>query len=166
MSSYSGFLKFHQFQSTVPSNGEAIKATEEIVFSRAKSFVDVILKYPALYFDYIGISAARSIPNIAMVFKFMLLPIGLVFMRWQLVRQNRFLLFAAGLAAVCILLPSWLVIFVRMRYIAKVLPAITAATMAGAVEVAQGNRPILRLTWISAILTLLWQCLALTGYQD
>lgn len=166
MSSYSGFLKFHQFQSTIPSNGEAIKATQEIVFSRAKTFGDVVLQYPRLYLDYVGISAARSIPNIASVFKFMLLPIALVFLRWQKVRQNRFLLFAAGIAALCILLPSWLVIFVRMRYIAKVLPAMTAATMAVALETSQTNRSILRITWFCSLLTLLWQCLALSGYQD
>ena len=100
----------------------------------------------------------------------MLFPTAAVVIQWKGVRENRFLLWAGLLAAACILLPSWLVIYVRMRYIAKVLPAIIAGTIAGSLELSrnnkQGNNGLLRVTWISAILTIAWQVVGLTGYQD
>lgn len=166
LSTYSGFLRFHQFQSTTPSTGEAMKATKEIVFADAASFPQMVAKHPDLYFDYLGITAARSIPSILKVFKFMLLPLALVAMRWQRLQDNRFLLWAGLLAAACILLPSWLVIYVRMRYIAKVLPVLTAATIAGTLELSRRNKRWLSVTWISAILTIAWQLIGLTAYQD
>lgn len=166
LSAYSGFMRFHQFQAGVPSTGEAIKATETIVFAKAHSFPEIVLKYPRLYFDYVGVSAARSIPNVLAVFKFMAIPGIYVAMQWRQLRYNQFLLFAALIAALCILLPSWLVIFVRMRYIAKVLPAITAATIACSLELSAAHPRILRITWISTFLTVSWQILALSPYQD
>ena len=180
LSTYSGFMRFHQFQSTIPTTGEAMKATTEIVFANARSFPEMVAKHPDLYFDFLGVTAARSIPNIIKVFKFMLLPLAAVMIRWKEVRENRFLLWAGLLAAVCILLPSWLVIYVRMRYIAKVLPALIAGTIAGCLELSQSdnltnkslsnkglsNKGLLRMTWISAILTIAWQVAGLTAYQD
>jgi hypothetical protein len=173
-------MRFHQFQSTIPTAGEAMKATTEIVFANARSFPEMVAKHPDLYFDFLGVTAARSIPNIIKVFKFMLLPLAAVMIRWKEVRENRFLLWAGLLAAVCILLPSWLVIYVRMRYIAKVLPALIAGTIAGCLELSQSdnqtnkslsnkglrNKGLLRMTWISAILTIAWQVAGLTAYQD
>jgi len=170
MSAYSGFMRFHQFQAITPTTGEAIQATQDIVFRDAKSFTEVVVKYPDLYFDFLGVSAARSIPNLLKVFKFMLIPLGLICLRWRHIHANRWLMITALLAALCILLPSWLVIYVRMRYIAKVLPAITAATIAGVLELSdrdmRSKMRIRRLTWISAVATILWQTLSLSAYQD
>jgi hypothetical protein len=166
LSTYSGFMRFHQFQSNTPTTGEAMKATKEIIFADAKTFPEMVAKHPDLYFDFLGVTAARSIPSILKVFKLMLLPLVLVAMRWKELQKNRFLLWAGLLAAACILLPSWLVIFVRMRYIAKVLPALIAGTIAGSLELSRSNKGLLRVTWISASLTIAWQILGLTAYQD
>jgi len=165
-SAYSGFMRFHQFLGSTPTTDEAMQATTGIVFPDCNSLIDVIRKHPRIYFDYIGVSATRSIPNITSVFKFMLAPVTLVAINWRQASRNRFLLLSAAVAAICILLPSWLVIFVRMRYIAKVLPAITAATMAGTVEISRINRLALPLTWSCALLTIAWQIMALSPYQD
>ena len=170
LSAYSGFMRFHQFQSTTMTTHEAMEATTGTLFANAATLPEMVAKHPDLYFDFLGVSAARSIPNIITVFKFMLFPTAAVVIQWKGVRENRFLLWAGLLAAACILLPSWLVIYVRMRYIAKVLPAIIAGTIAGSLELSrnnkQGNNGLLRVTWISAILTIAWQVVGLTGYQD
>ena len=166
LSAYSGFMRFHQFQTNTPTTGEAMKATTEIIFAGATTFPEMVAKHPDLYFDFLGVTAARSIPNIIKVFKFMLIPLALVAIRLKQVRENRFLLCAGLLAALCILLPSWSVIFVRMRYIAKVLPVIIAGTLAGSLELSRSNKGMIRVTWISAILTIAWQVLGITAYQD
>ena len=170
LSAYSGFMRFHQFQRTTMTTDEAMNATIETIFANAATLPEMVVKHPDLYFDYLGVSAARSIPNIINVFKFMLVPTAAVAIQWKRVRENKFLLWAGLLAAACILLPSWLVIYVRMRYIAKVLPAIIAGTIAGSLELSRSNKlnnkGLLRVTWISAILTIIWQVVGLTGYQD
>ena len=167
-------MRFHQFQSTIPTTDEAMKATTETIFANAATLPEMVAKHPDLYFDFLGVSAARSIPNIIKVFKFMLVPMTAVAIRWKEVRENKFLLWTGLLAAACILLPSWLVIYVRMRYVAKVLPAIIAGTIAGSLELSRSHNPnsnfsnkgVLRMTWISAILTIAWQVLGLSAYQD
>ena len=61
-----------------------------------------------------------------------------------------------------------------MRYVAKVLPSIIADTIAGSLELSRSNnlnnnfsnKGLLRMTWISAILTIAWQVLGLSAYQD
>jgi hypothetical protein len=174
LSAYSGFMRFHQFQSTIPTTDEAMKATIETIFANAATLPEMVAKHPDLYFDLLGVSAARSIPNIIKVFKFMLIPMAAVAIRWKEIRENRFLLWAGLLAATCILLPSWLVIYVRMRYVAKALPVIIAGTIAGSLELSRinnlnsnlSNQGLLRITWISAILTIAWQVIGLSAYQD
>jgi len=170
LSAYSGFMRFHQFQSTTMTTDEAMKATTGTLLANAATLPEMVAKHPDLYFDFLGVSAARSIPNIITVFKFMLFPTAAVVIQWKGVHENRFLLWAGLLAAACILLPSWLVIYVRMRYIAKVLPAIIAGTFAGSLELSRNNKQdnngLLRVTWISAILTIVWQVVGRTGYQD
>ena len=61
-----------------------------------------------------------------------------------------------------------------MRYVAKVLPVIIAGTIAGSLELSRinnlnsnlSNQGLLRITWISAILTIAWQVIGLSAYQD
>jgi hypothetical protein len=50
----------------------------------------MVAKHPDPYFDFLGVSAARSIPTIIKVFKFMLLPMAAVAIRWKEVHENRF----------------------------------------------------------------------------
>ncbi|MFN7678767.1 MAG: hypothetical protein ACK5QW_09280 [Cyanobacteriota bacterium] len=165
-SAYGKFMRHHQFQMVVPSEEEAIRLIHTTVFRDAPSFRDVLAKHPDLYFDYLGVSAARSLPNVFKVFKFMSIPFLLVLTQIGMIKQNRFILLGAVLVASCILLPSWLVIFVRMRYIAKALPLVTTATIASAYELASRRKLPLTLVWICGLSTVLWQVLSLTPYQD
>ncbi|MFM7169852.1 MAG: hypothetical protein ACKOYH_03225, partial [Cyanobium sp.] len=82
------------------------------------------------------------------------------------VKSYRYLLIGAGLVSACILLPSWLVIFVRMRYIAKVIPLATVATIGASLELSNKRRFFLPLLWVCGVSTILWQLLSLTPYQD
>mgnify|MGYP003339707699 CR=1 FL=1 len=163
---FRSFLRLHQFQPIPPSEQEASVLIRQTVFRDTPSFRDVLVKHPDLYFDYVGVSAARSLPNVLKVFKFMIIPFLLVLAKIGWVRQNRFLLIGAILAASCILLPSWLVIYVRMRYIAKVLPLVTTATIASAIELSQRRKVYVPLVWVCGLSTILWQALSLTHYQD
>jgi hypothetical protein len=167
-SAYSGFMRFHQFNGIAGMNeSEITQAIKDNIFPRANSFTDVIMKYPQIYFDYIGVSAARSIPNILKVFKFMLIPFAIILLQVnEKIKENKFLIFTAILAACFVITPAWLVIFARMRYVAKILPLMTAATIAGSIELAKGSRTIKNIIWLSASLTIIWQALGLTFYQD
>jgi hypothetical protein len=165
-SAYRDFMRLHQFQLVPPSEEEAMTLIRKTVFRDSTSFRDVLSKHPDLYFDYVGVSAARSLPNVVKVFKFMAIPFLLVVAQIGIVKQNRFLLIGTVLAATCIFLPAWLVIYVRMRYIAKVLPIVTTATIASALELSQRRKIYLPLVWVCGLSTILWQALSLTPYQD
>lgn len=166
-SAYADYMRLHQFQATPPSGVEAGNALRQTVFRDAPTLRDVVTKHPDLYFDFLGVSAARSIPNVLGVFKFMLIPFIIVLSRVRRVRENSFLLIGASLVAACILVPSWLVIFVRMRYVAKVLPLLTTATLASSIELSSANRrSYLPVVWVCALATILWQTLSITPYQD
>ncbi|MEB3334738.1 MAG: hypothetical protein VKP70_07110 [Cyanobacteriota bacterium] len=165
-SAYRDFMRLHQFQLVPPTDQEADQAMRSTLFRDAPTFRDVLRQRPDLYFDYVGVSAARSLPNMIKVFKFMLIPFLLILSQVKSIQQHRFLLIGSALIATCILLPSWLVIFVRMRYIAKVLPVVTTATIACALELAARRKIYLKLTWLCGISTLAWQVASLTPYQD
>ena len=165
-SAYREYMRFHQFLPITPTNDEAEIAMRNTIFRDAPSFRDVVMKHPDLYFDFLGVSAARSLPNVLSVFKWMTIPFLLVLTQIKRVQHHRFLLLGAALVAACILLPSWLVIFVRMRYIAKVLPVVICATLACASELAVNRKIILQLTWLCGFSTILWQVFSLTPYQD
>lgn len=165
-SAYRDFLRLHQFQLIPPTEQEAELAMRSTLFRDAPTFRDVLSKHPDLYFDYVGVSAARSLPNVLKVFKFMAIPCLLILTQARNIKENRFLLLGAVIVSACILLPAWLVIFVRMRYVAKVLPLITAATLACALELAPRRKIYLKLVWLCGVSTILWQALALTPYQD
>jgi len=105
---YSSFMRFHQFQSTIPTTDEATKATTETIFANAATLPEMVAKHPDLYFDFLGVSAARSIPNIIKVFEFMFVLMAAVAIQWKEVRENRFPLWAGLLpAATSYHLPSW-----------------------------------------------------------
>jgi hypothetical protein len=165
-SAYGDFMRFHQFQNTPPTEEEAGPLIRKTIFRDAPSFRDVLVKHPDLYFDYVGVSAARSLPNVLQVVKLMSIPFLLVLTQFGFVKQNRFILIGAFLVAISILLPAWLVIYVRMRYIAKALPLVTTATIASALELSHRRKIYLRLLWFCGLATILWQALSLTPYQD
>ena len=165
-SAYRDFLRLHQFQLVPPTEQEAELAMRNTLFRDAPTFRDVLSKHFDLYLDYVGVSAARSLPNVLKVFKFMAIPFLLILTRVRAIKENQFLLIGAALVAVCILLPAWLVIFVRMRYIAKVLPLLTTATIACALELAAKRKIYLKLVWFCGLSSILWQVSSLTPYQD
>ncbi|MEB3260836.1 MAG: hypothetical protein VKP63_09455 [Cyanobacteriota bacterium] len=165
-SAYRNFLSQHQFQLPPPTEQEADIAMRTSIFRDAPTFRDVLTKHTDLYLDYVGVSAARSLPNIIKVFKLMLIPFLLILTQARKIKENRFLLYGSLLVAVCILLPSWLVIFVRMRYVAKLLPLLTVATLACALELAPRRHAYLKAAWVFGASTILWQAFSLTPYQD
>lgn len=165
-SAYRDFMRLHQFQPVPPTEQQAEIAMRNTLFRDAPSFRDVLSKHPDLYFDYIGVSAARSLPNVLKVFKFMTIPFLLILTQIRRIQENRFILIGTVLVAVCILLPAWLVIFVRMRYIAKILPLLVAVTIACAVELAAKRKIYLKLVWLCGLSSILWQVTSLTPYQD
>lgn len=165
LSAYTGFMRPHQVKSLSSLTDEQItEATLQKVFSGSTSFPEIATKHPKLYADYLGVSAARSIPNILGVFKFMAIPTLVVFGSWKRIHRNRFLLAASLIATICILAPAWMVIFIRMRYIAKLLPAITAATLAGSLELKSKNIQLLTIS--CAAITIIYQLFGLSAYQD
>lgn len=165
-SAYRDFLRWHQFQLVPPTEQEAELAMRNTLFRDAPTFRDVLRQHPDLYFDYVGISAARSLPNVMKVFKFMAIPFILILFQVRSIKENKYLLLGSVLVTACILLPAWLVIFVRMRYIAKSLPLVIAVTIACALELAPKRKVYLRLVWLCGLSSILWQVFALTPYQD
>ncbi|MFM9047493.1 MAG: hypothetical protein ACKOOH_07535 [Cyanobium sp.] len=165
-SAYAAYMRFHQFQLSPPSEVEANLAIRNTIFRDASGFRDVVMKHPDLYLDFLGVSAARSIPNVVKVFKLMLVPFSLALWNLKHVKSYRYILIGAGLVSACILLPSWLVIFVRMRYIAKVIPLATVATIGASMELSNQRRFFMPLLWVCGVSTILWQLLSLTPYQD
>lgn len=165
-STYKDTMRMHQFQLVPPTEAEADVAMRKTVFRDSPTFKDVITKHPDLYADFLGVSAARSIPNVFRVFKFMLIPFIIALSRIKLIKDNTFILQSSILMAACILIPSWLIIFVRMRYIAKILPLVTSATIGSSVELAAKRKTYLGTLWVSGLATLAWQLFSLTPYQD
>lgn len=165
-STYKDAMRMHQFQLVPPTEAEADVAMRQTVFRDSPTFKDVIIKHPNLYVDYLGVSAARSIPNIVKVFKFMLIPFIISLSQLKYIKENTFILLSAILVAACILIPSWLFIFVRMRYIAKILPLVTAATISSSIELSKQRKRLLPTLWVSGLATLAWQLFSLTPYQD
>ena len=96
----------------------------------------------------------------------MLIPFIIALSRLKYVKENTFILQSSILVAACILIPSWLFIFVRMRYIAKILPLVTAATISSSIELSQKRKSYLATLWVSGVATLAWQLFSLTPYQD
>ena len=96
----------------------------------------------------------------------LLIPFILALSRIKIVKENTFILQSSILVAACILIPSWLMIFVRMRYIAKILPLVTTATISSSVELAADRKSYLGTLWVCGLATLAWQLFSLTPYQD
>jgi len=57
-------MRFHQFRSSAPTTGEAMKATAEIAFACAPTFPEMVAKHPNPYFEIsLASQQVRSIPN-------------------------------------------------------------------------------------------------------
>jgi hypothetical protein len=155
ITAYTDFLSQHQFasfQGTIDM--DSVKAAK---FPEAKSLLDIITKYPQLYFDFVGLSTARSLPNLVHGGKLMLIPLGLViFQNHRLCTLRPYLIIL--LAAIAFtLIPAWLIIFVKIRYVAKLFPAIVAVAVGGCIELSSTNKRANQILWACGIGTLLWE---------
>lgn len=158
LSAYGEFFGQHQFLiGSTPPLDVAMQKAQANSFGGAESFAAMVLRNPTLYADFVGVSAARSLPNLLHTFKLMLLPVGFIYWNQKDITKNRFLLWAALIAAVCVIVPAWLVIFVRIRYAAKCVPPLVVMAIAGSLEIAPTNRQALRLAWLCGLGTIVWQ---------
>jgi len=159
LSAYAEFFGYHQFQGLSVGSDltKAIESSQANIFGGAESFVEIVRRHPILYFDFVGISAARSLPNIVNIFKFMLIPIVVVYLRQRDIKTHRFLLWGSLIAAACVILPAWLVIYLRLRYAVKIAVPLIAIALAGSLELSRQDRRYVRLAWACGIGSILWQ---------
>ena len=158
LSAYAEFFGYHQFSGAVTQDlSTSMESIRLKTFGGADSFPAIVTKYPSLYFDFLGLSAARSIPNIWNVFKFMLLPIAIVFLQQKKITQHRFLLWGSLIAAAFVIAPAWLVIYLRLRYAVKIATPLIIIALAGSLELSRQNRRYAQLAWLFGIGTILWQ---------
>jgi len=158
LSAYGEFFGQHQFLiGSTPPLDEAMQKAQANSFGGAESFPAMVLRNPTLYADFVGVSAARSLPNLVHTFKLMLLPIGMIYWKQRQISASRFLLWAALIAAICVIVPAWLVIFVRIRYAAKCVAPLVVLALAGSLELNRTDPRMLRLAWLCGIGTIAWQ---------
>ena len=158
LSAYVEFFGYHQFHQLQPSElNNLIENVRADVFGGANSFVEIVTRYPTLYFDFVGVSGARSLPNLINVFKFMLIPITMVYVRHKRIKGHRLLLWGGLIAAICVILPAWLVIYLRIRYAVKIAVPLIAIAIAGCLELSHHDRRYAKLAWACGIGSILWQ---------
>jgi hypothetical protein len=145
----------HQFTPSSQSIDEVITQVRAGRFEAANSVFQFIAQHPALYLDYLGVSAVRGLPNFIHTAKLMPIPMAwVVASPSQRIRPLLVLLLLAGLFT---LLPAWLFTYVRIRYLVKLFPAFIALTVAGCEELIPTRRWMSTLLWLSGIGTILWQ---------
>jgi hypothetical protein len=158
MSAYTEFLGNHQFSGNPVSPGiDAMKKAQETIFPGVKNLADIVIKYPQLYFDFAGVSAARSLPNLVHAVKLMLIPLGLVIIQNKRLSTLRPFLILLLVAIACTLIPAWLVIYVRLRYVVKLFPAIVAITVGGCLELSATNKHANLILWSCGLGSLVWE---------
>jgi hypothetical protein len=164
LSAYAEFFGYHQFSSAAISNlSDTMETVRLHTFGGAQSVIEIVSRYPALYFDFVGVSAARSLPNIMHVFKLMLVPIAIAYVHHKQTSQHRFLLWGSLIAAVCVILPAWLVIYLRIRYAVKIAAPLIIVAMAANLELSQRHPRYRWLVWLCGIGTIVWE---LYFFQD
>jgi hypothetical protein len=158
LSAYVDFFGYHQFHKLPASELHSLIEDVRLqVFGGANSFVEIVTRYPALYFDFVGVSGARSLPNLVNTFKFMLIPIAVVYFRHKQITGHRLLLWGALIAAICVILPTWLVIFMRIRYAVKIVVPLVAVALSGCLELGHHDRRYVKLAWACGIGSIIWQ---------
>jgi hypothetical protein len=158
MSAYTDFLGYHQFSGQYGNGGTyTMDTVQNTIFPGVNNLVDVVTKYPQLYFDFAAISATRSLPNIVHAVKLMLIPFGLVVYQNNRLSSLRPYLIILLVAAACTLIPAWLIIFIRIRYVVKLFPAIVAIAVGGCLELSATNNRANLILWSCGIGTLIWQ---------
>jgi hypothetical protein len=134
-----------------------MKKAQETIFPGVKNLADIVIKYPQLYFDFAGVSAARSLPNLVHAVKLMLIPLGLVIIQNKRLSTLRPFLILLLVAIACTLIPAWLVIYVRLRYVVKLFPAIVAIAVGGCLELSATNKQANLILWTCGLGSLVWE---------
>ncbi|WP_254953665.1 hypothetical protein [Cyanobium sp. Cruz-8H5] len=158
MSAYTEFLGYHQFTGIPAAAGiDTMKIAKEAIFPGVNNLLDIVTKYPQLYFDFVAVSAARSLPNVIHAGKLLLFPLGLVVIQNKKLSTLRPFLIILLLAIGCTLIPAWLVIYVRLRYVVKLFPAIVVIVVGGCHELSTTNKWAKPILWTCGIGTLAWE---------
>lgn len=158
LSAYTEFLGYHQFNGNDVSPGiDVMKNVKETIFPGVKNLADIVTKYPQLYFDFAGVSAVRSLPNLVHAAKLMLIPLGLVIIQNRRLTTLRPYLIVLLVAMACTLIPAWLIIYVRLRYVVKLFPAIVAIAVGGCLELNATNKRANLILWTCGLGTLAWE---------
>jgi hypothetical protein len=158
LSAYTEFLGYHQFGGGHVSPGiDMMKKAKETIFPGVNNLVDIVTKYPQLYFDFAGVSAARSLPNLVHAAKLMLIPLGLVIIQNKRLTTLRPYLIVLLVAMACTLIPAWLIIYIRLRYVVKLFPAIVAIAVGGCLELSTTNKRANLILWSCGLGTLAWE---------
>ena len=158
MDAYTQFFGYHQFSGLhTHSTSKVINSAKDILFPDANSLLDIVAKYPRLYFDFVAVSAARSLSNIVQAVKLMLIPLGLVIYQNNRLMTLRPFLIILLAAMACTLIPAWLIIHIRLRYVVKLFPAIIAIAVGGSLELSSTNKRVNLMLWICGIGSLAWE---------
>ncbi len=158
MSAYTEFLGYHQFSGAPLAAGpETMNRIRDAIFPGAQNLAQIVTQYPKLYFDFVGVSAARSLPNLVHAGKLMLIPLGLVIYQNKQLSTLRPFLIILVVAIICTLIPAWLIIYIRIRYVVKLFPAIVAIAVGGCLELSATNRKAKGILWACGIGTLAWE---------
>ena len=158
MTSYIDFFVSHQLSAMQIRNSVVATPTiQQQIFPDAQTFQDVIRIYPGLYFDFLGVSVSRSIPLVVDALKLMLIPLAIVMAYNRRLGPLRPYLFVLVIATVLTILPAQLIAFVRIRYFAKLLPAIMVISTAGCLQLSTKSRRIGFILWTCGLISIAWE---------
>ncbi|MFN6133241.1 MAG: hypothetical protein ACK46L_10140 [Synechococcaceae cyanobacterium] len=154
---YGSLFGPHQFKTFYLDPWNEGPGIVKIIYPAAKSVADLALKYPRQYLDFLAMSMVESVLNIMTSLRFLLIPVLVVACQPRSWKELRFPLIALALAIFFTLLPAWLFAFVRIRYMAKLYPAIICLALAGSLSITPSQDRRRWLIWLPALLTLLLQ---------
>ena len=87
----------------------------------------------------------------------MFIPFVLVVIQNRRLTTLRPFLIILLIAIGCTLIPAWLVIYVRLRYVVKLFPAFVAIAVGGCLELSASNKRANLILWSCGIGTLAWE---------
>jgi len=90
------------------------------------------------------------------VFKLMPIPMGIVYCQQKQIRENRFLFWGSIIPGICVILPAWLVFYLRLRYAVKIAAPQIVIGLSGSLELGRHQPRYTLLAWLCGIGTILW----------
>lgn len=143
----------HQFRSAAASIESSIPLLQEGLLKGSNSVFAFIRNHPSRYYDYLAVSFFRGLGQTVQTFKFMLIPLALAMV--QPSRRLRPLVVLILIGAAFTLIPAWLFVYVRIRYFAKLFPALIAIAVAHSEDAHQ--EWVRWTTYACGIGTIIWQ---------